>query len=166
MEMFKNIGNGRWATAMFVGLLSACGSAPEKQPEAAVEQTRPVTIATPQSIAEEHHELHGILASATQESGTLGSAARELESVLGPHFEREEQIATPPLALLPALARGPVTADMASVLSMTDALESELPQMLREHEGIKAATAAFRAAAEQAGNAEYVLCGWLPRCKW
>jgi hypothetical protein len=39
---------------------------------------------------------------------------------------------------------------------MTDALERELPQMLKEHEGIRTAAAKFRAAAEKAGRADYV----------
>ena len=45
---------------------------------------------------------------------------------------------------------------MRAVLSMTDALERELPQMLKEHERIREAVGKFRSAAEKAGKAEYV----------
>jgi hypothetical protein len=114
------------------------------------------TIAAPASIGEEHHELHEVLAAATKEPGALGAAAGKLEAVLGPHFAREEQIATPPLGLLGPLAHGPATVEMRNVLLMTDALEAELPQMLKEHDGIRAATAAFRAAAVKAKRDEYV----------
>ena len=111
---------------------------------------------TPQSIAAEHRELHEVLAGATREPGQLGEAARGLEAALAPHFKREEQIATPPLGLLDRLAHGPATAEMREVLPMTDALEAELPKMLKEHEGIKAAAAKFRAAAVAAKRDDYV----------
>lgn len=111
---------------------------------------------TPQSIASEHRELHEVLAGATSEPGRLGEAARGLEAALAPHFEREEQIATPPLGLLDALAHGPATAEMRQVLPMTDALEAELPRMLKEHDAIRAAVAQFRAAAVDAKRDDYV----------
>jgi hypothetical protein len=110
----------------------------------------------PQSLAGEHHEIHEILVRATSESGELGAAAVELEEILAPHFKREEEIASPPLGLLPQLARGDATVEMRAVLPMTDALERELPQMLREHDAIRAATGKFRAVAEKAGQADYV----------
>ena len=81
-------------------------------------------IETPPSIAAEHRELHEVLAKAAQEGGELGRAARELEKALAPHFKREEEIATPPLGLLPSLAKGEATTEMRAVLPMTTALES------------------------------------------
>jgi hypothetical protein len=90
------------------------------------------------------------------EGGEMAAAAGKLEAALAPHFQREEQIATPPLGLLPALAHGDATADMRSVLPMTDALERELPHMLREHEAIRDALTKFRAAAERNGRQDYV----------
>ena len=54
------------------------------------------------------------------------------------------------------LTRENATADMRAVLPMTDALERELPQMLREHEVIRAAVTGFRAEATKAGRDEYV----------
>lgn len=113
-------------------------------------------LKTPQSLALEHRELHQTLERASREKGALGTAARELEKALSPHFRREEEIATPPLGLLPSLARGESTADMRSVLPLTQALERELPQMLSEHELIRAAVKRFRVAAEAAGRADYV----------
>jgi hypothetical protein len=113
-------------------------------------------LRTPKSIAAEHHELHEILARAAAEGGELGRAAQQLEKALAPHFRREEEIATPPLGLLPALATGEPTAEMRSVLPMTTALEAELPQMLREHKAIRAAAATFRKAAVHAKRDEYI----------
>ena len=111
---------------------------------------------TPQSIAVEHRELHETLAAAAKEPGKLGAAARALEAKLAPHFKREEEIATPPLGLLPELAREKPTASMRGVLPMTDALERELAQMLKEHEAIRAAVKEFRAAAVEARRDDYV----------
>ncbi len=111
---------------------------------------------TPQSIAAEHHELHEVLAEATKAPGEMGAAAKQLAAALHPHFQREEEIGTPPLGLLDKLAHGPATAEMRAVLPMTDALEAELPKMLKEHDGIRAATAEFRAAAVKAGRDDYV----------
>lgn len=113
-------------------------------------------IRTPQSIATEHRELHETLAAAAREQGALGKSARALEAKLAPHFKREEEIATPPLGLLPALAKGPAIAEMRAVLPMTDALERELPQMLREHDAIRAAVTALRAAAVDAKRDDYI----------
>jgi hypothetical protein len=118
--------------------------------------TKASAMQTPPSIATEHRELHEVLARASKESGEVGRAAVELETALAPHFKREEEIATPPLGLLPKLAREGASADMRAVLPMTDALERELPQMLREHEVIRAAVTKFRAAAVKAGRDEYV----------
>ncbi|MFC7537779.1 hemerythrin domain-containing protein [Sphingomonas sp. GCM10030256] len=118
--------------------------------------TKGSSMQTPRSLAAEHRELHEVLARATKEGGALGRAAAQLEKALAPHFKREEQIATPPLGLLPKLAREDATADMRSVLPMTEALERELPRMLQEHEVIRAAVTEFRAEAGKAGRAEYV----------
>lgn len=118
--------------------------------------TKVSALQTPQSLAAEHRELHEVLARASKESGGLGHAAVVLEKALAPHFKREEEIATPPLGLLPKLAREEATSDMRADLPMTDALERELPQMLKEHETIRQAVTKFRAAAVEAGRDEYV----------
>ena len=113
-------------------------------------------LKTPESIAHEHREIHEVLAAATKEPGAVGEAARKLESLLAPHFQREEEIGTPPLGLLRPLASGQASADMRAVLPMSDALEAELPKMLDEHRGISAANSALREAAAAAGRDDIV----------
>lgn len=144
-------------SALIAGLVvspvAAAAQVPHSQHHSA---TIVSAMQTPQALAAEHRELHEVLARATRESGELGRVAGKLEKALALHFNREEEIATPPLGLLPKLAREPVTADMRAVLPMTDALERELPQMLREHEVIRAAVTRFRAEAATAGRDEYV----------
>lgn len=110
----------------------------------------PSGLQTPASIHAEHLEIHAALERATREPGKVGAAARELQRLLDPHFRREEEIATPPLALLAPLSRGTVTPEMRAVLPLTDALERELPRMLEEHRRIGAAREAFEAAARRA----------------
>lgn len=143
-------------TILVAVLLSACEQAPDAQPHREPERDRSAILQTPESIAIEHRELHEALAHAAAEGGDIAAAAAELEGALSPHFKREEQIATPPLGLLPALAHGKATAEMRSVLPMTTALERELPQMLREHEAIRAAVTKFRATAERTSRKDYV----------
>jgi hemerythrin HHE cation binding domain-containing protein len=105
--------------------------------------------AIPKSIQVEHEAIHSALVDATKAPGAVGVAAKELATVLHPHFVREEEIALPPLGLLEPLAAGtPVPeATMRDVLVMTDALKAELPRMLEEHKAIRAAVEKLGAAA-------------------
>lgn len=104
----------------------------------------------PQSLQTEHQAIHDALEDATRAPGRVGAAAKELAAVLGPHFEREDEIALPPLGLLAPLAAGDSPAGMEAALAMTDALRKELPRMLEEHERIRRATEKLRAAAREA----------------
>ena len=110
-------------------------------------------IAIPASLREEHEAIHGELVRATKVKGRVGTAARELASVLHDHFVREEQIALPPLGLIAPLSRGEYTPEMREVLAMTDALRAELPRMLREHEKIAAAAKNLEQVSRREGNA-------------
>jgi hypothetical protein len=111
-------------------------------------QKSPLTI--PGSLQAEHEEIHHALVEATRAPGRVGSAAKELAAVLDPHFERENQIALPPLGLLAPLSAGKTPAGLQEALAMTDALRKELPRMLEEHTRIRAATEKLRAAAHEA----------------
>ena len=106
-------------------------------------------IGIPQSLQHEHEEIHAALVEATRAPGRVGAAARELVAVLDPHFERENQIALPPLGLLAPLAAGETPAGLQETLAMTDALRKELPRMLEEHKRIRAATEKLRVAARE-----------------
>lgn len=109
-------------------------------------------IHIPGSIRAEHEEIHEALVRATEATGDVGVAARELARVLHPHFVREEQIALPPLGLLAPLARGETTPEMREVLPMTDSLRAELPRMLEEHREIRVATLHLGEVARAAGD--------------
>jgi hypothetical protein len=111
-------------------------------------------IGIPEAMRIEHGEIHEALVRATRAPGRVGEAARTLAAILHPHFEREEEIALPPLGLLAPLARGEKTPAMRDVLPMTDALRAELPRMLEEHKAIRVATLRMGEVARAEGNAE------------
>jgi hypothetical protein len=106
-------------------------------------------ITIPRSLHTEHEEIHKALVDATRAPGRVGAAAKELAAVLDPHFERENQIALPPLGLLAPLAAGDTPAGLREALAMSDALRKELPRMLEEHKRIRAATDKLRTAARE-----------------
>ena len=106
----------------------------------------------PQSVKSEHEEIVEALDFATRVSGPVGTAASELAAVMRPHFEREEEIALPPLGMLERLSRGERCPDQDKVLLMTDALRAELPRMLEEHEAIGAAALRLEEVAQANRN--------------
>jgi hypothetical protein len=110
----------------------------------------------PASLREDHAHIHGALVMATRMEGRVGEAARALARILHPHFVREEEIALPPLALLEPLARERFRPEWREVLPMTDALAAELPQMLREHGDIRAATDHLLKVAREEGAEDAV----------
>lgn len=107
---------------------------------------------SPPSLRREHEELHADLAHAGQMPGLLGQTAREVARLMHPHFLREDEYAIPPLSLLPRLARGQVTPDMADVLPLVARLKEEMPLMIEEHRAILGAVRAFALAAEGDGD--------------
>jgi hypothetical protein len=109
----------------------------------------------PRPLKLEHDELHEQLRKATRESGALGEAGKAVAKLMHPHFVKEEEYALPPLGVLPLLAKGEVTPDMAAVLAMTDKLKAELGEMLAEHESIVAALRRLADVATRENKPEY-----------
>ena len=141
---------------MSVGLAMACGVIALPRALAAQDPHGHHPAASqfpiPASIRAEHAEILAELAAATKLSGSTGEAARNLARVLDPHFQREEQIALPPLGLLAPLSRGEVHPSMAGILPLTDSLRAEMPSMLAEHARIRAAVVALETAARAGRN--------------
>lgn len=113
-------------------------------------------LQVPEPMRIEHEAIHARLEAATGVPGAVGAAARELAGILAPHFQRENQIALPPLSLLAPLSRGePLTHEHAALaLAMTDSLRVELPGMLEEHVRIAAAARNLERVARDHGNGE------------
>lgn len=104
----------------------------------------------PASVKAEHEELHKELEEATKVRGNVGEAAKKVAKILHPHFAKEEEYALPPLTILPRLAEGKVDSEMRHVISMSDKLKADLPQMLKEHKEVVAALNTLAAAAKKA----------------
>ena len=108
----------------------------------------------PQAIRIEHKEtLEQLLALARKEP-PVGPAASQALALLQRHMAREQEFILPPLTLLPALADGKVTADMAWALPMTERVRAERDQLFQEHEQITDALNVLIVAAEQANDTD------------
>jgi len=93
-------------------------------------------IKTPQPLKAEHDELHAQLAKAAKSGGRTGEAAMTVAKLMHPHFLKEEEYALPPLGILQDLANDNIRPEMKQVLTMTEKLKRELPEMLIEHKQI------------------------------
>jgi hypothetical protein len=103
----------------------------------------------PQPLKTEHEELHAELVKATRTGGQVAGAAKAVAKILHLHFVKKEEYVLPPLALLPHLARGEIMTEMKDVLTMTDRLLADLPQLLQEHKAIVTALKNLSKAARQ-----------------
>jgi len=111
-------------------------------------------LKAPASIHTEHEAIHEALVALTKAEGSVGAAAKELASVLHPHFVREEALALPPLGLLGPLAAGKTPEGMAEALTMVDTLRKEMPRMLEEHKEIRKAVEKLQRVAREERYAE------------
>jgi len=109
----------------------------------------------PGVLRSSHEELQDEMVAATRLGGQTGAAAQAVVRVLFPHILLEEEFGIPPLSLLPRLARGEISADMASVLRWTELLKAELPRMLDEHKQIVEALKGFLRAATAEQHSGY-----------
>lgn len=105
-------------------------------------------VAIPASVEAEHHELRAELAQLSRSGGKTGAAAQKLQTEMQPHFEKEEKYALPPLGLLVPLSEGKVTEEMRPAIALSDELKAQLPQMVIEHQAIKAAAQVLKSAAQ------------------
>ncbi len=87
----------------------------------------------PHVLQIEHQRLHEEIQAATRLGGETGAAAKDVIKVLFPHMLLEEEFGIPPLSVLPRLAQGEITPDMARVIPQSELLKAELPRMLDEH---------------------------------
>lgn len=122
------------AVLSFVLMLSSASVPAAAQHSAHREGTPMPEI--PAVLNAEHKKLHTDLEAATKLAGRTGEAAKRVAAVLHEHFVSEEQFALPPLGLLRPIAEGRATADMRSVVELTDRLKAEMPRMLNEHQAI------------------------------
>lgn len=141
---------------LFLVLMTAGNGNAAAQDRKHPEINRAALTTTPSSIEAEHKELHEKLATVIRSKGKTGAAGKEVERLLRPHFEKEEQFALPPLGLLSSLAAGTVPPNADDIIKMTDQLKAEMPQMLAEHKKIVGALQRLRKAAQEEQKREAV----------
>jgi hypothetical protein len=111
-------------------------------------------LAMPNSLRAEHEELRADLEQAIRIGGRIGEAAQALESVLRPHFRREDDNVFLGLGLLQSVAQGKVTPGMREIVVMAERLKLELPEMLAEHDQIRKALERLGQEATREGRAQ------------
>lgn len=107
-------------------------------------------LKSPESLAEEHHELFHKLGKLAAEKGETRREVKELLTVLEPHFEKEEEAAMPLLGALRPLSEGKVVRDPSEVSSLHRKFTSEYPEMLEEHNQVRRLIDNVRNAAKKA----------------
>lgn len=110
----------------------------------------------PQSIAVEHAETLDRLAILAKRKGPVGVEARKATDLFQRHVARETEYILPPLTLLPVLADGKVTPDMAWALAMADRVKADREQIFEEHAKVTDAMNALRLAGQKAHDKEAV----------
>ncbi len=130
--------------AMAAGAAVCCGGAVQAQPAHQI----------PQSLAVEHHETIERLQALSKRPGAVGAAARRSLTLFRRHVEREEAFIMPPLTLLPALADGKASPDMAWALAMCDRVKAEQGEIFQEHTDITTAANALWSAGMAAHDRE------------
>ena len=109
------------------------GAVAQAAPTAAPASAAEAQHLIPQSQILEHQDTLAQLALLVRRKGPIGVAAAKVMVLYKKHAAREEEFIFPPLTLLPYLADGKVTPDMAWALPMTDRVKAEQEQIFIEH---------------------------------
>jgi hypothetical protein len=118
---------------------------------AAMAQPTPAEIhPIPQSLRIAHKETLEQLTILARKKGPVGIEANRALVVFKRHIAREQEFILPPLTLLPLLADGKVTPDMAWALPMTDRVRAEREAIFDEHTKVTDALNALVVAATRA----------------
>ena len=114
-------------TALLAMFALAAGSGVAAKAETATKHLLPqaIQVASEETIAQ--------LTELSKRKGPVGPAAKQALEVYSKHEAREREFILPPLTLLPYLADGKVTPDMAWALTMTDRVRAEREEIFNEH---------------------------------
>jgi hypothetical protein len=134
-----------FAAGIAIGLLA--GAPAHAQPAPAASQHL-----IPQSIRLTHARTREYLATLGRRPGQIGIEAKKLLAVFEQHMAKEEAFILPPLILLPALARGEISPDMAWAIPMSERVKAEQAEIFRTHSLVVEQAIALQGAAEQAGD--------------
>ncbi len=88
----------------------------------------------PSSLEEEHKRIHEELEKIVTSQGNTSKVAKEVQSVMQPHFEKEEQLSIPVLGALQPYVNGTLTPEARNqTIELSKQFKQEYPTMLEEH---------------------------------
>jgi iron-sulfur cluster repair protein YtfE (RIC family) len=97
-------------------------------------------LVKPSSLEEEHKETHEKLEKIVSSSGDTANIAKRVQSILQPHFEKEEQLSIPVLGALQSYVNGTLTEEASNqAIQISQQFKQEYSTMLEEHKQIVAA---------------------------
>lgn len=83
----------------------------------------------PNTMREEHEELHSELRKATKMPGPVGKAAKNVAEVLHPHFEKENELALPIIGITRELGEGKSSEDFTKASDLYERFRPEYENM-------------------------------------
>ena len=110
-------------------------------------------LGIPETMKEEHEELHSELTKATRIPGPVGRAAKTVAEVLHPHFEKENELALPIIGIIRELGEGKASNDFLKAAELFDRFRPEYDNMLREHIEVVSALERLEVAARKGRRA-------------
>ena len=97
-------------------------------------------LVKPSSLEEEHKEIHEKLEKIVSSSGDTANMSKQVQSIMQPHFEKEEQLSILVLGALQPYVNGTLTEETRDqVIQISQQFKQEYPTMLEEHKQIVSA---------------------------
>jgi hypothetical protein len=102
-----------------------------------IELSNNTILVKPSSLEEEHKEIHEKLEKIVSSSGDTANIAKQVQSIMRPHFEKEEQLSIPVLGALQPYVNGILTEETKNqAIQISQKFKQEYPTMLEEHKQI------------------------------
>lgn len=94
-------------------------------------------LTKPPSLEKEHEEIHKTLATIVESSGNTAAVAKQVRTLMQPHFEKEEQLSIPVLGALLPYVEGTLTPEAKNqAIEIANMFKQEYKNMLNEHKQI------------------------------
>ena len=110
----------------------------------------------PQSVAVGHQDTLDHLNILAKRPGRVGTIARQTLDLVVKHMAREKEYILPPLTLLPYLADGKATPDMAWAIAMSDRVRADREVIFQEHTQMNTLLTELRDAGRRAHDREAI----------
>lgn len=99
-------------------------------------------------MEKEHKEIHEKLESLISSTGNTAAVAKEVQSVLQPHFEEEEKLSITVLGAFQSYVNGTLTEEARDqAIQLSQQFKQKYPTMLEEHKQIVSALSKLESTA-------------------